>query len=84
MHLKAFLLTALDSATSGGRAYHVWMGTLTLVMLVGGYAYSIQLREGLIVTGMTDHVSWGLYISNFTFLVGLASRGRELPMRNSA
>ncbi len=73
MHLKAFLLNALDSATSGGRRYHVWMGTLTLVMLVGAYAYWVQLRDGLQVTGMTDHVSWGLYISNFTFLVGLAA-----------
>jgi Ni/Fe-hydrogenase subunit HybB-like protein len=80
MHLKAFLLTALDSATSGGRAYHVWMGTLTMVMLVGGYSYSVQLREGLIVTGMTDHVSWGLYISNFTFLVGLAAAAMMLVL----
>ncbi len=72
-HLKHFLVTALDSATSGGRRYHVWMGSLTLIMIIGAYAYSIQLRDGLIVTGMSDHVSWGLYISNFTFLVGLAA-----------
>ncbi len=73
MHLKAFVRDALLSATGGGRAYHLWMGSLTLVMLVGGYAYGVQLREGLVVTGMSDHVSWGLYISNFTFLVGLAA-----------
>lgn len=73
MHLKAFLLTALDSATSGDHRYHLWMATLTLVMLVGGYAYFVQLREGLAVSGMTDHVSWGLYISNFAFLVGVAA-----------
>ncbi len=72
-HLKHFLRMALDSATRGGRRYHVWMGSLTLVMLLGAYGYSVQLREGLIVTGMSDHVSWGLYISNFTFLVGLAA-----------
>jgi len=72
-HLKHFLRTSLDSATRGGRRYHLWMGTLSAVMLVGGYAYAIQLRDGLSVTGMTDHVSWGLYISNFTFLVGLAA-----------
>ncbi len=73
MHLKAFFLTALDSATSGDRRYHLWMGALTLVMLIGGYAYFVQLRDGLVVTGMTDHVSWGLYISNFAFLVGVAA-----------
>jgi Ni/Fe-hydrogenase subunit HybB-like protein len=80
MHLKAFLLHALDAATSGGRRYHTWMGALTLVMIVGGYAYSVQLREGLIVTGMNDHVSWGLYISNFTFLVGLAAAAMMLVL----
>ncbi len=37
------------------------------------YCYSLQLEHGLSVTGMTDRVSWGLYISNFTFLVGIAA-----------
>jgi molybdopterin-containing oxidoreductase family membrane subunit len=49
------------------------MGSLTLVMLIGAYAYWVQLRDGLVVTGMNDHVSWGLYISQFTFLVGMAA-----------
>jgi molybdopterin-containing oxidoreductase family membrane subunit len=72
-HLRAFFVSALDSATSGQRRYHVWMGALSLLMVIGAVAYSIQLRDGLAVTGMHDHVSWGLYISNFTFLVGLAA-----------
>lgn len=80
MHLKPFALSALHSATSGGRRYHVWMGSLTLIMLVGAYAYSVQLRYGLAVTGMNDHVSWGLYISNFTFLVGLAAAAMMLVL----
>jgi Ni/Fe-hydrogenase subunit HybB-like protein len=80
MHLKAFLVDALDAVTSGGRRYHLWMATLTLIMVFGGYAYSVQLREGLIVTGMNDHVSWGLYISNFTFLVGLAAAAMLLVL----
>ena len=80
MHLKAFLLSALEAATTGNRRYHAWMGTLTLIMLFGAYAYSVQFREGLIVTGMTDHVSWGFYISNFTFLVGLAAAAMMLVL----
>lgn len=56
------------------------MGFLTLVMLIGMYCYSIQLDEGLSVTGMTDRVSWGLYISNFTFLVGVAAAAVMLVM----
>lgn len=80
MHLRPFALSALQSATSGGRRYHVWMGSLTLIMLVGAYAYFVQLRYGLGVTGMNDHVSWGLYISNFTFLVGLAAASMMLVL----
>ncbi len=80
MHLKPFLLTALDSATTGGRRYHLWMGSLTAIILVGAYAYSLQLRYGLGVTGMSDQVSWGLYISNFTFLVGMAAAAMMLVL----
>ena len=80
MHLLSFLRYALRAATTGGRQYHVWMGVLTAIMLVGGYCYAIQLREGLGVTGMNDHVSWGLYISNFTFLVGLAAAAMMLVL----
>ena len=58
MHLQAFLSSRLRAATSGGRVYHAWMGTLTAVMLRARYAYLVQAREGLSVTGMNDHVSW--------------------------
>ncbi len=64
---------SLDVTTHGTRAYHFWMAFLTFVMLFGMYCYSIQVNEGLQVTGMSDGVSWGLYISNFTFLVGVAA-----------
>jgi molybdopterin-containing oxidoreductase family membrane subunit len=56
------------------------MGALTAIILVGGYAYSIQFRYGLGVTGMSDQVSWGLYISNFTFLVGMAAAAMMLVL----
>jgi molybdopterin-containing oxidoreductase family membrane subunit len=42
-------------------------------MAVGFFAYYRQVVHGLGVTGMTDQVSWGLYIANFTFLVGVAA-----------
>ena len=80
MHLRAFARHAVEAATSGGRRYHLWMGSLTLVMLTGAVAYGIQLRYGLGVTGLNDHVSWGLYISNFTFLVGLAAAAMMLVL----
>ncbi len=80
MHLRAFLLSALRSVTSGDRRYHLWMGSLTAIMLVGGYAYLVQATHGLVVTGMNDHVSWGLYISNMAFLVGVAAAAVILVM----
>ncbi|MDH5380937.1 MAG: polysulfide reductase NrfD [Cyclobacteriaceae bacterium] len=68
-----FVKDGIKSASSGNKTYHLWMGSLTLLMILGAYAYSVQLKEGLTVTGMSDNVSWGLYISNFTFLVGVAA-----------
>lgn len=64
---------SIRTVTHGNKKYHIWMAFLTFIMLVGMYCYSIQLEHGLSVTGMTDRVSWGLYISNFTFLVGVAA-----------
>jgi len=80
MHLRAFLSSALRGVTSGGRGYHAWMGTLTAVMLIGGYGYLYQANHGLGVTGMNDHVSWGLYISNMAFLVGVGAAAVILVM----
>ncbi|MGL1885225.1 MAG: polysulfide reductase NrfD [Reichenbachiella sp.] len=74
--MKALLSMIKDGfalATHGGRTYHIWMGALTFLMLLGAYSYSLQVEYGLSVTGMSDRVSWGLYISNFTFLVGVAA-----------
>lgn len=69
----AFLLMCLRLAFDGGVRFYVWMLMLTAVGLVGLNAYTEQLSSGMIVTNMTDHVSWGLYIANFTFAVGLAA-----------
>ncbi len=77
---KSLVIDSLDTITKGSKKYHLWMGFLTLVMLIGMYCYSIQLEEGLSATGMSDRVSWGLYISNFTFLVGVAAAAVMLVM----
>ncbi|MGB0896634.1 MAG: sulfate reduction electron transfer complex DsrMKJOP subunit DsrP [Flavobacteriaceae bacterium] len=78
--IGSLIKDSLDSITHGSKKYHLWMGLLTFIMLVGMYCYSIQIEEGLSVTGMTDRVSWGLYISNFTFLVGVAAAAVMLVM----
>ncbi len=60
-------------AFTGGIRFYAVMTVLTCVFLVGVNAWANQLRYGMITTHMTDQVSWGLYIANFTFCVGLAA-----------
>jgi molybdopterin-containing oxidoreductase family membrane subunit len=71
--LKSFLMDAVRWNLSGSAGYRLYLLFLLAVMAQGLYAYSVQWREGLAVTGMSNIVSWGLYISNFTFLVGVAA-----------
>jgi Ni/Fe-hydrogenase subunit HybB-like protein len=68
-----FLWKAAGVATDGGWRFYTWMTLLTALMLVGVNAWAHQLTQGMALTGMNDHVSWGLYIANFTYMVGLAA-----------
>ncbi len=68
-----FLWKALGVATDGGPLFYGWMTALTAVWLVGINAFAHQTVHGQGLTAMTDHVSWGMYIGNFTFAVGLAA-----------
>lgn len=70
-----FLVRAIGAATDGSFAFYAWMTGLTAVFLVGVNAWAHQVTSGMIHTHMTDHVSWGLYIANFTFMVGVAAGG---------
>jgi len=70
-----FLRQAVHTATDGGWVLYTWMFVLAAVALVGANAWAVQVRDGMGVSGMSDHVSWGLYIANFTFCVGLAAGG---------
>lgn len=68
-----FLTRSFRLSFVGDRRYYAWMFLLTVFVLLGINAYCKQLVQGLATTGMTDHVSWGFYIANFTFLVGMAA-----------
>lgn len=57
----------------GNRYYWAWLAFLGALIVSGVAAYARQVDEGLIVTAMRDQVSWGFYIGNFTFLVGVAA-----------
>lgn len=68
-----FLWRCLRVSFVGDWRYHLWMLMLTVLALVGLNAYAKQLVQGLATTGMSDQVSWGLYIANFLFLEGMAA-----------
>jgi Ni/Fe-hydrogenase subunit HybB-like protein len=68
-----FLFDALRAMFSGSRSYWIWLLFLCAIIFIGGLNYVQQLQTGLVVTGMSDQVSWGFYISNFAFLVGIAA-----------
>jgi molybdopterin-containing oxidoreductase family membrane subunit len=71
--MLAFIRDGVWSMFRGGRGYWLWLGLLSALIVAGALAYGVQLRDGLIVTGMSDQVSWGFYIANFAFLVGIAA-----------
>lgn len=57
----------------GNAAYWAWLAFLAVLIVSGALAFARQVSEGLVVTAMRDQVSWGFYIGNFTFLVGVAA-----------
>ncbi|MBZ5528094.1 MAG: polysulfide reductase NrfD [Acidobacteriia bacterium] len=69
---EAHLLSTLNVASP---RFYQWIAFLLAIVLWGLYAYVHQLRHGLIVTGMRDEVSWGLYITNFVFFIGISHAG---------
>ena len=65
----------LELAFKGSKKYWGWMMALAGVVGVGFAVYLWQLSFGLGITGMSRDVSWGFYIANFTFMVGVAAGG---------
>jgi molybdopterin-containing oxidoreductase family membrane subunit len=58
---------------TGSKMYYAWCFSLIVIIVVGFLFYLKQHEVGLIATNMNDQVSWGLYIANFTYLVGAAA-----------
>jgi Ni/Fe-hydrogenase subunit HybB-like protein len=69
----AFYRKTLSLVVKGSMAYYIWCLFLLCVIFLGLKFYLKQHDLGLIATHMTDQVSWGLYIANFTYLVGMAA-----------
>jgi Ni/Fe-hydrogenase subunit HybB-like protein len=62
-----------EKALVGSKRYWTWIGVLLVIIGVGVINYLHQFFYGLGLTGMSRDVSWGFYIAQFTFLVGVAA-----------
>jgi molybdopterin-containing oxidoreductase family membrane subunit len=63
----------IEKALTGSKKYWFWVFFLIALAGIGLYFYLEQFHYGLGITGMSRDVSWGLYIGQFTFLVGVAA-----------
>lgn len=62
-----------EKAVYGSKIYWAWIIFLLVLIGLGSTFYILQLVKGLTVTGMTRDVSWGFYIAQFTYMVGVAA-----------
>ena len=65
----------LEKAFVGGHRYWTWLACLLALIGLGFIMWLLQFRVGLGITGMSRDVSWGFYIGQFTYLVGVAAAG---------
>ncbi len=63
---------------STGVRYWAWIGFLLVIIAWAVFEYATQLNNGLIVTGMRDRISWGIYIISFVFFIGISHAGTLL------
>jgi len=57
------------------KSFMIWLGFLGVSLVICLGAYGLQLKNGMVVTGLGDYVSWGMYISNFVFFVATSLVG---------
>ena len=65
----------LETALRGRQIYWGWLIFLLALIGAGFASYVYQFQEGLKITGMSRDVSWGFYIAQLTYLVGVAASG---------
>ena len=84
--------TAVKAMAPPGRRWAVSMLFVVVALSMGVFAWSYQLRHGLEWSGVSHPISWGVYITNFVFWIGIAHAGTLIsailyllraPFRNS-
>lgn len=71
--ITKFAVDYLVYVTKGSLKFYAWLGFLSIFTVIWLFGAAQQLDQGMIVTGLSDQVSWGLYLANFVFLVGVAA-----------
>jgi len=68
-----FVVDFLRAGFTGGPLFWGWMLFLLFFISMWAYGEYVQLINGMIVTGLNDQISWGFYLANFVFMVGVAA-----------
>ena len=58
-----------------GKGFYLTVGVLLLIICFTMVIYIRQIYYGLGVTGMNQPVTWGFYIVNFVFFIGISHAG---------
>ena len=74
MNLAIFIADVGKEIFRGGRVYWSWMAALSGLAAFGIFSYYMQSKFGMLATtGISEEVSWGMYIANFAYLIGIAA-----------
>ncbi len=73
MRFFQFVVDFLRAGFTGGILFWSWMLFLAFFIMLWGYGEYVQIANGMIVTNLNDQVSWGFYLANFVFMVGVAA-----------
>ncbi|MEW8296904.1 MAG: sulfate reduction electron transfer complex DsrMKJOP subunit DsrP [Candidatus Thiodiazotropha sp.] len=73
MRFTQFVVDFLRAGFTGGILFWCWMLFLAFFIMLWGYGEYVQIANGMIVTNLNDQVSWGFYLANFVFMVGVAA-----------
>jgi len=65
----------LEYAIKGSKAYYAWVTALLGLIGLGFGVWLWQFNFGLGITGLSRDVSWGFYIAQLTYMVGVAAGG---------
>lgn len=63
----------IEKALKGSKTYYMWLGLLLVIIGVAALTWLYQYSVGLQITGLSRDVTWGFYIAQFTFMVGVAA-----------